>query len=242
MKSKEDIYSEIYNKHVFSSIPENNEGFCLEFFEWELFESEYIANIDSFKIIEMIEKVSKKLLLFENINLNLNKDFDEFEMMIISNMSKAASKVIWNLFKPNKPVFIKELNKLMTENQALVPGSFRNKNIFVKGVKKEFKFLSEERIDEKLNKLLSQANNSEEIALHLLLFIITQQVFFDGNKRTAFLIANKILLENFYKFILLDETNIDKFNLLLNDLYNNFKYEKYNNLFNFLKEQIKDLK
>ncbi|WP_106078754.1 Fic family protein [Mesoplasma coleopterae] len=242
MKNKENIYTELYNKHVFSTIAEKNEGFCLEFFEWELFESEYVPDIDSFKIIEMIEKASKKLLLFENINLNLNNDFDEFEMTIISNMSKATSKVIWNLFKPTKPVFIKELNRLVVENQTLFPGAFRNKNIYVKGVQKEFKFLSEERIDEKLNKLLSQVSISEEIAVHILLFIITQRVFFDGNKRTAFLIANKILLENFYKFILLDETNIDKFNLLLNVLYNNFKYENYSNIFSFVKEQIKDLK
>ncbi|WP_420845526.1 Fic family protein [Mesoplasma chauliocola] len=89
---------------------------------------------------------------------------------------------------------------------------------------------------------MNQASTSEEIAAHILLFIITQQVFFDGNKRTVFLIANKILLENFYKFILLDETNIDKFNLMLNDLYINFKYEKYNNIFNFIKDQIKNLK
>ena len=60
------------------------------------------------------------------------------------------------------------------------------------------------------------------------------QIFWDGNKRTSMIIANKMLIENGCGIITVKEENINEFNKLLTEYYNTnnknkiveFLYEK----------------
>ena len=65
----------------------------------------------------------------------------------------------------------------------------------------------------------NSSKNIEMNALSLFYHIIISQWFFDGNKRTAFVIANKILLKNGIGLLIVEDKNNEKFNQLLYDCY-----------------------
>ena len=46
------------------------------------------------------------------------------------------------------------------------------------------------------------------------------QIFWDGNKRTSMIVANKIMIENGCGIITIKEEYISEFNKLLTDFYN----------------------
>ena len=67
-----------------------------------------------------------------------------------------------------------------------------------------------------------------------MLYLMRSQIFWDGNKRTSMIIANKILIVNGCGVITVKEENINEFNILLTEYYNTnvkdklvkFLYEK----------------
>ena len=46
------------------------------------------------------------------------------------------------------------------------------------------------------------------------------QLFWDGNKRTSTIVANKIMIENGVGIIKIPDTKLEKFNILLSEFYN----------------------
>lgn len=53
-----------------------------------------------------------------------------------------------------------------------------------------------------------------------MLYGMRSQLFWDGNKRTSMIIANKIMIENGKGIITVKEENLLEFNKLLTDYYN----------------------
>lgn len=67
-----------------------------------------------------------------------------------------------------------------------------------------------------------------------MLYGMRSQLFWDGNKRTSMIIANKIMIENGKGIITIKEENLLEFNQLLTEFYNTNNDEKiinfiYNN-------------
>lgn len=67
-----------------------------------------------------------------------------------------------------------------------------------------------------------------------MLYGMRSQLFWDGNKRTSIIIANKIMIENGKGIITIKEENLLEFNKLLTEYYNTNNDEKiisfiYNN-------------
>ena len=52
-----------------------------------------------------------------------------------------------------------------------------------------------------------------------MLYLMKSQIFWDGNKRTSMIIANKIMIENGKGIITIKEEYIGQFNKLLSDYY-----------------------
>ena len=61
-----------------------------------------------------------------------------------------------------------------------------------------------------INKILKN-DDKEDVALDLMLYIMRSQLFFDGNKRTAMLVANKILIENGLGIFAVRQQNMNEF-------------------------------
>lgn len=52
------------------------------------------------------------------------------------------------------------------------------------------------------------------------------QIFWDGNKRTSMIVANKLLIENGCGIITVRENDINEFNTLLTEFYNTNNKDK----------------
>ena len=52
------------------------------------------------------------------------------------------------------------------------------------------------------------------------------QIFWDGNKRTSIIVANKLLIENGCGIITVRENDINEFNTLLTEFYNTNNKDK----------------
>ena len=53
-----------------------------------------------------------------------------------------------------------------------------------------------------------------------------KQLFWDGNKRTSTICANKIMIENGAGIIKVPDTKLEEFNILLTEFYNTNDNEK----------------
>ena len=76
-----------------------------------------------------------------------------------------------------------------------------------------------EEVVNNINKILEEKNITKK-AIDLMLYLMRSQIFWDGNKRTSMIIANKILIESGCGVITVKEENINEFNKLLTEYYN----------------------
>jgi prophage maintenance system killer protein len=79
-----------------------------------------------------------------------------------------------------------------------------------------------------------QIENTTERAIEYMLYGMRSQLFWDGNKRTSTICANKIMIENGNGIIKVPDNKLQEFTILLSEFYttnNNSKIKQfiYNN-------------
>jgi prophage maintenance system killer protein len=79
--------------------------------------------------------------------------------------------------------------------------------------------LSAEKAGAELASLAESGASSTEIALDVFLWGARSQLFWDGNKRTSLLAANKVLVASGAGLLTINEWNMDAFNTLLSSYY-----------------------
>lgn len=90
--------------------------------------------------------------------------------------------------------YIKKIHFEICKGQNIEPlGEFRNKGVGITGTSWRPKLLSECNYEEDLNKILSIQNELER-CITLFCYIQRAQMFLDGNKRVANLVANKEMI------------------------------------------------
>ena len=75
-----------------------------------------------------------------------------------------------------------------------------------------------ENVEIEINEIL-QIKSPTERAIEYMLYGMRKQLFWDGNKRTSTICANKIMIENGAGIIKVPDTKLEKFNVLLSDFY-----------------------
>lgn len=76
----------------------------------------------------------------------------------------------------------------------------------------------QEEVEIEITKIL-QIKNPTERAIEYMLYGMRKQLFWDGNKRTSTICANKIMIENGAGIIKVPDTKLEEFNVLLSDFY-----------------------
>jgi prophage maintenance system killer protein len=95
--------------------------------------------------------------------------------------------------------FLKHINKIVALNESLDPGELRTGSGAVNTMKGEFIPPEVNQAKEKgfLANLLSDSSRSiTDRALTLMYHLMRNQIFWDGNKRTATLAANRLMIEH----------------------------------------------
>lgn len=155
------------------------------------------------------------------------------EINCILNLRDAWNYVLTNIDSEINLDFICKVNSYVSRNESLEWGVLRNGKVGINGVDYIPDIPIKEDVINNINKILQEENVTEK-AIDLMLYLMRSQVFWDGNKRTSMIIANKILIENGCGVITVKEENINEFNILLTEYYNTnnknkiveFLYEK----------------
>lgn len=116
----------------------------------------------------------------------------------------------------------KRINRIVAAEDALFPGEIRTGGIEVSTIQGRYvpPLLTETEVHDHFDKIMDQNISETEKALRLFLFIAKNQTFWDGNKRTALLTANKIMFDCGLGLLSIPETVFEKFNELLSAYYN----------------------
>lgn len=238
-----DTYKESFFKGYMKKIKENERAklipFALRFMDDAI---KSMASLEKISFYE--DKLSLKIL--EN-KIDVN---DVEDIITIGKLKEAWKNLKQNLFiKELSLSYIIKLNEIVAVHQAAEVGTLRPTFGSVNGyspVPVNEKIIQERLLKFKLKKPKQKINEAFEFFYS----IIIQQWFYDGNKRTAFLVLNKLLIENEYGIILINCENQDEFDRLLLDCYNTYYAQpinvvKHNELktrkkqafFSFLKEK-----
>ena len=141
------------------------------------------------------------------------------EINCILNLRDAWNYVLTNIDSKINLEFICKVNSYVSRNESLEWGVLRNGKVGINGVDYIPDIPIKEEVVNNINKILEEKNITKK-AIDLMLYLMRSQIFWDGNKRTSMIIANKILIESGCGVITVKEENINEFNKLLTEYYN----------------------
>ena len=121
--------------------------------------------------------------------------------------------------------FICKVNSFVSRNESLEWGVLRTGKVGINGVDYIPDIPNREDVITNINEILKEENITGR-SLNLMLYLMRSQIFWDGNKRTAILVANKLLISNGCGIISVKEEDIKEFNKLLTEYYNTGNKDK----------------
>lgn len=152
--------------------------------------------------------------ILENIPTETKRE----EVLFIVNMKRAWDFLLQNVDYNNCFMLLREYNKIVGDNLFYGSGEIRKSEVFIGGTTWKPSIPLEDEIYEKL-KELNSINDIELKALKYFCYVARTQMFIDGNKRVAQLIANKILIENDIGVFQIPVDAIEAFKGLLLEFY-----------------------
>ena len=163
-------------------------------------------NITYEDIKKVLEEVNVPSLKLDEINCILNlRDAWNFTL------SNIDSNVTLD--------FICKVNSYVSRNESLEWGVLRTGKVGINGADYIPSIPNRDDVIINIKEILKEENITSR-SLNLMLYLMRSQIFWDGNKRTAMIVANKILIENGCGIISVKENNINEFNKLLTEYYN----------------------
>lgn len=183
----------------------------------------FVSNIFNSARLEEINityEETKKVL--EGVNVpSLRLD----EINCILNLRDAWNFTLSNIDTDITLDFICKVNSFVSRNESLEWGVLRTGKVGINGVDYIPDIPNREDVITNINEILKEENITSR-SLNLMLHLMRSQIFWDGNKRTAILVANKLLISNGCGIISVKEDDINEFNKLLTEYYNTGNKDK----------------
>ena len=178
-------------------------------------------------VVDSIWKSAK----LEGANVTFPDTYTIYENGVISNVSVEDILTVINLkhgweyvlSEIGKPTTLETLFNIqarVARDQALTTGVLRTGKVGISGTSYIPEIPKREDVEDQLDFILDNPNPTDK-ALNMMCWCMKSQLFFDGNKRTAMLAANKIMIENGCGVISISVDDIQKFSILLSDYYTN---------------------
>ena len=154
----------------------------------------------------------------EAILANAPTETKSEEVLFVINMKRAWQFLLDNLNSPNNMMLLREYNKVVGELLFRNNGEIRTFPVQIGGTSWEPELPNSAAIIADLQEIDS-IDDIELKALKFFCFVARTQMFIDGNKRVAQLIANKILIENDIGIFLIPIEKLEQFKILLIGFY-----------------------
>lgn len=142
------------------------------------------------------------------------------DIQAILNMRDAWRFLMSSIDAPLDLDYLCKLNGYIARNEALEWGKLRTGTVGISGTDYEPPVPDRETVTEELAAILSADTTATDKALSVFTWGSRSQLFWDGNKRTSLVAANKILLGAGAGMLTIKEANMQQFNDLLVDYYN----------------------
>ena len=153
--------------------------------------------------------------ILDGINIpNIKLD----EIQVILNLRDAWKYMLNNIDKLFDLSFVCSINGLVARNESIEWGALRNGKVAITGTEYIPKIPIKENVEQEILDIL-KINNITERAIEYMLYGMKSQLFWDGNKRTSTIAANKIMIENGKGIIKVPENKLEEFNTLLSEFY-----------------------
>ena len=147
------------------------------------------------------------------------------EINCILNLRDAWNYTLTNIDAEVNLDFICKVNSFVSRNESLEWGVLRNGKVGINGVDYIPEIPSEKDIINNIENILKEKSTTLK-SINLMLYLMRSQIFWDGNKRTSMIVANKILIQNGCGIITVKEEYIGEFNTLLTEYYNTGNKDK----------------
>lgn len=142
------------------------------------------------------------------------------DIQAILNMRDAWRFLLSTLSDPLDLTYLCKLNEFIARNEALEWGKLRTGSVCISGTDYLPPVPTADIASDELCAILHAPVSATEKALAVFTWGARSQLFWDGNKRTSLVAANKILLDNGAGMLTIKEHDMPQFNELLVDYYN----------------------
>ncbi len=154
--------------------------------------------------------------ILEGVNVpNLKID----EIQCVLNLRDAWKFVIANIDEEFNTEFICKINEYVARNESLEWGKLRTGRVEITGTEYIPEVPDKNKVEKEINDIL-KIENATERAITYMLYGMRSQLFWDGNKRTSTIAANKIMIANGAGIIKVPDNKLEEFNKLLTEFYN----------------------
>ncbi len=146
------------------------------------------------------------------------------DIQTILNLKRAYQYVMRHI-SDGLPVdipLLKKINSIVALEDSLAPGDFRTGTVgvtLVDGLRHTPSTISEVEVQNLFGQIANRSCSITETAIRSILAFMRQQIFWDGNKRTATLFANAMLIEKGCGILEISELQMPEFNTKLSDFY-----------------------
>ena len=140
------------------------------------------------------------------------------EINTILNLRDAWKYVLDNIKEEVTLDFILKVNSYVSRNESLSWGELRTGNVGISGTDYIPKIPVENVVKEDIKNILEISDITLR-SIKYMLYGMRNQLFWDGNKRTSMIIANKIMIMNGKGIILVKDDDLLEFNKLLTEYY-----------------------
>ena len=147
------------------------------------------------------------------------------EIQCILNLRDAWSYVINNIETEFNLEFISKVNEFVARNESIAWGKLRNGKVEITGTTYIPDIPNAEQVNKDIEKILKIENTTER-AIEYMLYGMRNQLFWDGNKRTSTICANKIMIQNGNGIIKIPDDKLQEFTTLLSEFYTTNDKEK----------------
>ena len=147
------------------------------------------------------------------------------EIQCILNLRDAWKFVINNINETFDINFICKVNELVARNESISWGTLRNGKVEITGTDYIPDIPYKENVEQDIFNILEIENPTEK-AIEYMLYGMRSQLFWDGNKRTSTICANKIMIENGCGIIKVPDNKLESFTTLLSEFYSTNNKEK----------------
>lgn len=154
------------------------------------------------------------------------------EVLFVINMKRAWQFLLDNLDYGNNLMLLREYNKVVGELLFSFAGEIRTFPVQIGGTSWETEMPHTGIIIDNLEKI-ERIEDVELKAMKYFCYVARTQMFIDGNKRVAQLIANKVLVENDIGIFQIPIEKLEEFKGLLLEFYETGEDEK---IIGFMKE------